>query len=191
MSDRMTNWLGAASAMLQAATWLSARVPDATVVVSRALGDHYERAYGRSCVYIPNGVSPKTPRPPNLITAKYGLEGHDYALFVGRLVPEKNVDVLIRAFRDVGGNQRLVIAGGSSYTDEYTEHVRRLASEDERVLMTGYVYGEELDERNPPALEMQQDRTHTECREGKGTRNCYGHEKAVNVDPFKQKKNRQ
>ena len=139
-------WGGAASAMLRSATWLSAKVPDATVVVSRTLGEHYRDVYGRECVYIPNGVSPRTSCPPGIITENYGLQGRDYVLFVGRLVPEKNVDLLVRAYREVKSDLRLIIAGGSSYTDEYTEELARLASLDDRVVMTGYVYGEELDE---------------------------------------------
>ena len=81
-----------------------------------------------------------------IITENYGLQGRDYVLFVGRLVPEKNVDLLVRAYREVKSDLRLIIAGGSSYTDEYTEELARLASLDDRVVMTGYVYGEELDE---------------------------------------------
>jgi len=146
LDGERAKWGGAASTMLRGATWLSAKVPDATVVVSRTLKDHYERVYGRECVYIPNGVSSKTIRPADVITAKYGLSSGEFLLFVGRLVPEKNVDLLIRAFRDVPGERRLVIAGGSSYTDDYSEAIHALAAEDDRVVMTGYVYGEELDE---------------------------------------------
>ncbi len=146
LDGERAKWGSAASTMLRGATWLSAKVPDATIVVSRALGEHYELVYGRECVYIPNGVSPKRARQPNVIATKYGLSAGGYVLFVGRLVPEKNVDLLLRAFRDVPGDRRLVIAGGSSYTDEYSETLRELASLDERVIMTGYVYGEELDE---------------------------------------------
>ena len=39
---------------------------------------------------------------------------------------------------------RLVIAGGSSFSDEYVADLERLAAEDDRVLLTGYLYGEDL-----------------------------------------------
>ncbi len=146
LDGERAKWGSAASRMLRGATWLSANVPDATIVVSRTLAEHYRQVYGRESVYIPNGVSPRTARPPDMISSEYGLSSGGFVLFVGRLVPEKNVDLLIRAFRDVEGDVRLVIAGGSSYTDEYSESIHRLASMDDRVVLTGYVYGEKLDE---------------------------------------------
>ena len=133
--------------MLRAAGWVSARVPDATIVVSRNLAEHYRARYGRATVYIPNGVErPSTARPPRLITERFGLRGGDFVLFVGRLVPEKAPDLLIRAFAKVPGHTSLVVAGGSSFTDRYTDELVALAAGDPRVLLPGYVYGETLEE---------------------------------------------
>src|SRR5204862_652941 len=84
--------------------------------------------------------------PPNEIATRFGLHGGDYVLFVGRLVPEKAPDLLLRAFRHVPGDVRLVIAGGSSFTDRYTDSLTALASDDKRVVLPGYVYGETLAE---------------------------------------------
>jgi glycosyltransferase involved in cell wall biosynthesis len=39
-----------------------------------------------------------------------------------------------------------VIAGGSSFTDRYTDSLAALAAEDKRVVLPGYVYGETLAE---------------------------------------------
>ena len=126
---------------------MSARVPDATVVVSRALADHYRTRYGREATYIPNGVAaPTCVPPPREISARFGLKGGDYLLFVGRLVPEKAPDLLLRAFRRVAGDARLVIAGGSSFTDRFTDEIGVQAARDARVVLPGYVYGETLAE---------------------------------------------
>jgi glycosyltransferase involved in cell wall biosynthesis len=67
-------------------------------------------------------------------------------LFVGRLVPEKGVDVLLRAFHRLGDCHRLVIAGDSSFTDGYVEQLHNLARDDPRVIFVGYVYGATLAE---------------------------------------------
>jgi len=40
----------------------------------------------------------------------------------------------------------LVIAGGSSDTDEFANELRQMAKDDERIIFTGFVQGEELDE---------------------------------------------
>jgi glycosyltransferase involved in cell wall biosynthesis len=84
--------------------------------------------------------------PPRHITTRFGLAGGDYLLFVGRLVPEKAPDLLVRAFRRVPGDVRLVVAGGSSFTDRYTDELAALAAGDERVVLPGYVYGDTLAE---------------------------------------------
>ena len=140
-------WGPAARAFLRSAAWTSARVPHATVVVSQALADHYERHYGRTVSRIPNGVDPPAALPaPDRIAARWRLGRGDYLLFVGRLVPEKAPDLLLRAFRGVAGGVRLVLAGDSSFTDDYAEQVRSLADADPRVVVTGYVYGDVLAE---------------------------------------------
>jgi glycosyltransferase involved in cell wall biosynthesis len=54
--------------------------------------------------------------------------------------------LLLRAFRRVPGDLRLVIAGGSSFTDDYTDALTELAAEDKRVVLPGYVYGDTLAE---------------------------------------------
>ena len=139
-------WGRVAQTILNLATWMSARVPHETVTVSGALADHYRDRYDRRCATIVNGVTPRAARPAAIIRERYGLEAGGYALFVGRLVPEKRPDLLIKAFGELDTDARLVIVGGSSYTDGYVEELRRLAARDDRVLMPGYVYGDELDE---------------------------------------------
>ncbi|WP_435745237.1 glycosyltransferase family 4 protein [Nocardioides sp. SYSU DS0663] len=138
-------WGRGARAMLRGATWLSARVPHRTVTVSATLKDHYAARYGRECTYIPNGTSPRPRAELSAAARDAGVEPGRYVLFVGRLVPEKRPDLLIRAWADVPTDLRLVVVGGSSYTDEYVEELHALAAADDRVLMPGYAFGDELD----------------------------------------------
>jgi glycosyltransferase involved in cell wall biosynthesis len=139
-------WGRGAQAVLTMAAWMSARVPDVTIGVSRALTDHYLARYGRQIVHISNGVTPARPRPAREIRERYGLAERSYVLFVGRLVPEKAPDLLIDAFRRVRGDLRLVIVGGSSFTDRYAASLRELALADPRVILTGYEYGQTIEE---------------------------------------------
>jgi glycosyltransferase involved in cell wall biosynthesis len=137
-------WGRFATIPLRVGTWLSAHVPHATVVVSKALGEVYCERYGRATTHIVNGCPTVHRQPAHLVEERFGLAPGSYALFVGRLVPEKAPDLLIEAFRDVPGDVRLVIAGGSSYTDGYVARLRELAAADPRVLLAGYVYGDDL-----------------------------------------------
>jgi glycosyltransferase involved in cell wall biosynthesis len=144
LDDERAKWSRAAQSVLRTAQWMSAHVPNATIAVSRALADHYAARHGRSAVYIPNGVTPAVSRGPEPLD-RFGLEPSSYVLFVGRLVPEKAPDLLIRAFRRMHPALKLVVAGGSSHTDEYVADLRRLAERDRRVVLTGYVYGPTLE----------------------------------------------
>jgi len=139
-------WGRVAHTVLTSAEWLSARVPDATIVVSRDLERHYATAYRRHTFYVPNGVDRAEPRTADEISRRWRLTAGSYLLFVGRLVPEKAPDLLVRALRRLPGPLRLVVAGGSSFTDAYVTALHAAARKDPRVLMTGYVYGDVLSE---------------------------------------------
>jgi glycosyltransferase involved in cell wall biosynthesis len=139
-------WTGVGRAALKVAEGLSARVPHATIAVSRSLADHYATKLGRKADYIPNGVPEGTIRPLGSIGGRLGLQGRPYFLFVGRLVPEKAPDLLVRALAQVKGDVRLVIAGSSCFTDAYADSVRRLAASDPRAILAGGVFGADLSE---------------------------------------------
>jgi glycosyltransferase involved in cell wall biosynthesis len=138
-------WGKGARTVLRTAGWLSARVPDVTVTVSRALTEHYAHHYQREAVYIPNGVVPMSPRPRRLLEKSLNLNGKPYVLFVGRLVPEKMPDMLIKAFSRTPGDLHMIFAGGTSFTNEYVQSLRSLAASDRRIIFTGYIFGEALE----------------------------------------------
>jgi glycosyltransferase involved in cell wall biosynthesis len=143
LDDQRAKWGGAAQRVLRAGTLLSAHVPDEVVVVSRALVDHYRERYGRYTTYIGNGV-PVPERVDFDRLQRFGLEPQGYVAFVGRMVPEKDPALLLRAFRHVETDQKLVLVGDSSHTDGYMDRLRELAAEDPRVVLTGYQYGDDL-----------------------------------------------
>ncbi|MCW3019682.1 MAG: glycosyl transferase family 1, partial [Solirubrobacterales bacterium] len=135
-------WDRVASQVLRAGAWSSAHTANRTIVVSRTLERHFHRQYATSPTYIPNGVElpvDMTRVPP------FGLESDGYLLFLGRLVPEKGVRLLIRAYRGLETDVPLVIAGPSSHSDEYVAELNREAAGDARVRFVGAVYGETKD----------------------------------------------
>jgi glycosyltransferase involved in cell wall biosynthesis len=146
LDGERAKWGRGASELLRFGTWLSARVPNRTIVVSKSLQDAYGDRYGRETVHIVNGTPEVTSRPAAAITERWGLTRGSYVLSVGRLVPEKAPEHLLSAFADVPGDTRLVMAGGSSHTDEYVSDLHSMAASDPRVIMAGYVYGAELEE---------------------------------------------
>lgn len=85
-------------------------------------------------------------REASLITEKFGLTKDSYILFLGRLVPEKGIRYLVEAFKNVKTDKKLVIAGGSSDTDSFMVELKELVKDDDRIIFTGFVQGQMLDE---------------------------------------------
>ena len=124
----------------------AAKYADEVIVLSKGVQDYFKEAYGRETHFIPNGVNRPQIREAKLITDHFGLEKDSYILFLGRLVPEKGIRYLVEAFKNVKTDKKLVIAGGSSDTDSFMEELKELAKGDNRILFTGFVQGEMLDE---------------------------------------------
>ena len=122
------------------------RYADEIIVLSKGVQDYFQQTYGRTTRFIPNGVNVPEKRPAEDISQKYGLTKDSYILYLGRLVPEKGIRYLIEAFRQVRTDKRLVIAGGSSDTDTFTEELHEMAKDDPRILFTGFVQGRTLEE---------------------------------------------
>ena len=122
------------------------RYADEIVVLSKGVQDYFMDTYGRATRFIPNGVSRPESKEADLIRTQFGLDKDGYILFLGRLVPEKGLRYLIRAFKKVNTDKKLVIAGGSSDTDEFMTEIKELAFGDERILFTGFVQGQLLQE---------------------------------------------
>lgn len=119
---------------------------DEIIVLSKGVQDYFEDTYNRKTRFIPNGVNRPEVREAGLITERFGLKKDSYILFLGRLVPEKGIRYLIEAFKDVKTDKKLVIAGGSSDTDSFRRELKNLAKDDDRIVFTGFVQGQMLEE---------------------------------------------
>jgi glycosyltransferase involved in cell wall biosynthesis len=135
-------WGWFARTCLRLGEQISLRAPHAAIVVAPFLQAHYQ-LLGRRTEYIPNGVALPAVDAGIARIRELGLEPNRYVLFLGRLVPEKRPDWAIRAFQEIPDEAiRLVIAGGSSATDQYVRDLRKLAkSATDRILFTDAVYG--------------------------------------------------
>lgn len=140
-----SKWGGFASKYLKFGEKTAAKYADEIIVLSRAVQRYFEEQYGRRTVYIPNGVSKAQPRPAGIITEKWGLKKDGYILFLGRIVPEKGVHYLIEAFSRLNAGLPLVIAGGSSHSQEYFESLK-MQAQGQNVIFTDFVQGAELEE---------------------------------------------
>jgi glycosyltransferase involved in cell wall biosynthesis len=136
-------WGRLASAVLRMGERAAVRLPNGTMLVSRALQQHYREKYGVEVAYIPNGGTLRERRTPEKIF-DWGLEPGKYILFLGRFSPEKGAHLLVQAYEQIETDVKLVMAGASSYCDEYSQELRTHASS--RIKMLDWVSGDTLDQ---------------------------------------------
>ena len=139
-------WGGFATAYIKFGEKVAVKYADEIIVLSKGVQKYFRKEYGRRTVFIPNGVNRPALAPADLIKKKWKLETDSYLLFLGRIVPEKGLRYLINAFRNVKTEKKLVIAGGSSDTEEFLKELQRMGKGDQRILFTGFVQGKLLDE---------------------------------------------
>jgi glycosyltransferase involved in cell wall biosynthesis len=134
-------WGPVARGVLKLGEAASCRLPDRTIVVSRALQAHFRAQRGVETVYIPNGITPPGPVSLQPLRAA-GLPEH-FVLFAARIVPEKGLHLLLAAHRDLPEDLRrafpLVVAGDAGFTRGYLEGLREQAHPEVRFL--GFVHG--------------------------------------------------
>ena len=139
-------WGGFASKYIKFGEKVAVKYADEIIVLSEGVHKYFMETYERKTAFIPNGVNRPVLRSPKLIKEKYGLDKDEYILFLGRLVPEKGITYLVEAFQVVTTDKKLVIAGGSSDTDTFMQELKKLAEGDDRIIFTGFVQGQMLEE---------------------------------------------
>src|SRR5204862_5136033 len=89
--------------------------------------------------------------------SEWGLTTGKYILFLGRFSPEKNCHLLIQAYEKLQTAVKLVLAGGSSYSDAYAVELRTRQNQNIRFLdwVSGAALGEFL--TNPMLLVLPSD----------------------------------
>lgn len=136
-------WGAAASFALQGGEWMAMHAPDETVVVSRSLADELSARYRRRARYIPNGITLEEGADDPATLDELGVAPGRYVLFASRLVPEKGAHYLTEAWRRLGSDLGLVMAGDSSFSADYVRSLRATSGGD-GVVYPGYVFGRPL-----------------------------------------------
>ena len=136
-------WGRLASAVLRLGEKASVGLPNGTMVVSRALQERYRKLHRAETFYVPNGGILRQRSEPRKIL-DWGLRPLHYVLFLGRFSPEKGCHLLVEAFERIDTDVKLVMAGASSYCDDYSRELRTHASD--RIRMLDWVSGQTLDE---------------------------------------------
>lgn len=140
---RQVKWGRIASWFIKTGEEIGVRQSHGVIAVSRILVDYLAAEYGVQSTYIPNGASLEPLLPPDRIR-QFGLEDGNFILTVGRIIPDRNLHDLIKAFGRIEGNTRLVIVGSEAPRTAYTGRLEAMA--DDRVIFTGNQFDETLRE---------------------------------------------
>ena len=126
---------------------------NAITAVSTDLAENLNSQFNKPVKAISNMLIPKG-KPANAEFLKsHNLQSERYFLHVGRLVAEKRLDLLLRAWANIKTDLRLIIAG-EFYDSNYREMCQSLASENVKFL--GPIFGAELDQLYANSLAVAQ-----------------------------------
>ena len=130
-------WAGLGAQVLHLCEWMSSFSSSQLVTDARAIHDYYLAKYGSESVVI--GYGSEMPRQDYSLNG-FNLESGRYVLYVSRLEPENNPDLVLRAWQEVRTDWPLIVVGDNPYDRAYLERLRSLG--DERVRFTGAIYGD-------------------------------------------------
>ena len=129
------NWLG--QTFLHFCELLSVITPTRVVTDAKVIQEYYREHYHKASTLISYGADVPSVAGNGL---SLGLREQRYFLYVSRLEPENNPELVLEAYRRVNTDWPLVILGSNAYRPEYVDQLRSLA--DERVLFPGAIYGD-------------------------------------------------
>ena len=143
-------WGGFASKMIKKGEENAVKYADRIIVLSKNVQNYFKDTYNRETDYIPNGVDVPEIQEADIINKKYGLTKNSYILFLARIVPEKGLHYLLKAWKDLNKelthNFKLVVAGNDFHNGEYYQEMLEEIRKDDSIIATGFTEGRELQE---------------------------------------------
>ena len=139
-------WGRVAKFMLRLGEKMGGLFANEVIVISSVIGDIIRERCHRESNLIYNGVTIPDKSKQNDYLSKIGAEPGNYLLAVARFVPEKGLHDLIDAFKSLQVDCNLVIAGDADHETQYSRNLRKMAADDDRIILTGYITGEPLNQ---------------------------------------------
>lgn len=132
-------WGKFARQFLKLGEWIGCNIADEVISVSKNIKRYIDEQYNINASYIPNGVKDPTLLKPNLIK-KWGLKKNNYILSVARMIPHKNLHLLLGAYQNLMNkypDKKLVIVGGGTYTDLYEKYLTHYSKKNRNIILAG------------------------------------------------------
>lgn len=132
------NWLGKLWYFL--GEHFSTVFPNEIVSDAKVILDYYWNRYHKKSTFIPYGTNTEKVNTTEVLE-EFGITPNEYILYVSRLEPENNADIVIKSFLKIDTYKKLVIVGDAPYATRYKAYLRDLAKGDPRIIFTGFVFG--------------------------------------------------
>jgi glycosyltransferase involved in cell wall biosynthesis len=140
------NWGNIAKTMLRLGEYLGGKFANEIIVISTVIADIVKKRCGRESNLIYNGVPIPQKSTSTSLLDSLGIKPKKYIVAVARFVPEKGLHDLLEAFKHVGSGYQLVLAGDADHETAYSAQLKKMAAADSRVVLTGYISGEDLNQ---------------------------------------------
>ena len=120
----------------------SINMGDELLVCSNALYDHFMKEYGKKTRVIHNAVNmPSDSKLDMEYLKEVGVRENEYYLFMARLTVEKGLHYLVKAFKKIKTNKKLIIAGPLDLKNTYHQKIMKMSADDSRIEFVGFVTG--------------------------------------------------
>jgi glycosyltransferase involved in cell wall biosynthesis len=143
-------WGWFAKKYLYFSEFITCKIPDKTIVVSKSLLKYVKNKYNKNAEYIPNGAETRFNENSDRLK-EWKLEKGGYILAVSRFIRHKGLQYLIEAYRSLENKgmtrgKKLVIIGDGFHTDDYVDYIKDLAQGSKNIVLTGARTGNDLDQ---------------------------------------------
>lgn len=139
--------------------WLACHWAHKTITVSQELVQYCQDVFGTQPVYITHPFEMSHQVPSEHWLEKHDLKTEGYFAAVNRLIPDKQMHILMDAYRSATEQQPelmkrfpLIIIGGGAWTDSYVRWLTQKAAAIPGVRMLGELTGDELKSLQAHAL---------------------------------------
>jgi len=129
-------WKGLGSVYFKWASKMATIFYDQIINDSDEMRKVYLNKFKTDSIVIAYGANIRKSSHLELIN-NWDIKKGEYYLVVGRLIPDNNADLIIKAFIESSSNKKLVIVGDVSYKDKYANNLKSI--NDKKLIFTGYV----------------------------------------------------
>lgn len=137
-------WGVIAKIYLKFSIFLTNFFPNCVISDNIFMVEYYKKAYKKNIQNIPYGYYTQNISSSDTLLNKYGLQKKEYFVWVGRLVPENNLEELLDAFRLVKSDIKCLVIGDDLFESSYKAKIYDIIKRDKRAIRTGFIQHEDV-----------------------------------------------